>query len=121
MGLLASATAVAQQAPAPAMPVASRQVVPVWDGKVPGTVDSAQADGTITLLTRNGTFVTLHHPPELTLAAGNTIVLRVTQTGPPVTASRVLRVTFIGTVSPGLISNTILEEISRMTDSAKAR
>jgi len=47
-----------------------------------GTVDSAQADGTITLLTRNGTFVTLHHPPELTLAAGSNIVLRVIQTAP---------------------------------------
>jgi len=49
---------------------------------VSGTVDSAQPDGTVTVLTRNGTFVTLHHPPELTLEPGNAVVLRVLTTAP---------------------------------------
>ena len=48
-----------------------------------------------------------------------TSLLRVAHTGPHWTINRVLRCTFIGTVSPAGISNVMLEEISCMIDSAK--
>jgi hypothetical protein len=52
-------------------------------GKViAGTVDATAPDGTVTILTRNGTLVTLHHPPELPLTIGSSVVLRIVSTLP---------------------------------------
>jgi hypothetical protein len=66
-----------------ASPLVQTLLAAAGPGKIiSGTVDDAQADGTITVLTGNGTFVTLHHPPELQLAVGNTVVLRVVSTSP---------------------------------------
>src|SRR6202451_1129143 len=45
--LLVVTTAGAQQPPTPAMPYASRQVIPLYDGKVPGTINPAQHESTI--------------------------------------------------------------------------
>jgi acetyl esterase/lipase len=45
--MLAAATAGAQQPPTPAMPYASRQVIPVWEGSVPGAVNPAQHESTL--------------------------------------------------------------------------
>jgi acetyl esterase/lipase len=45
--LLAASSAGAQEAPMPAMPYASRQVLPVWDGKIPGTVNPVQHESTV--------------------------------------------------------------------------
>jgi acetyl esterase/lipase len=43
VGLLATAAAGAQQPPTPAMPFASRQIIPLWDGKPPGTAPNLLA------------------------------------------------------------------------------
>jgi acetyl esterase/lipase len=43
----AAAAAVAQQASPPAMPAESRQVLPVWEGKVPGVANPAQHESTL--------------------------------------------------------------------------
>jgi acetyl esterase/lipase len=45
--LLAAATAGAQHPPTPAMPYASRQVIPLWDGQIPGTVNPAEHESTV--------------------------------------------------------------------------
>src|ERR1700684_3659921 len=45
--LLAAVTAGAQQGPTPAMQYASRQVVRVWDGRIPGAVNPAQHESTV--------------------------------------------------------------------------
>ena len=45
--LLATATADAQQPPTPATPYASRQVIPVWEGQIPGSVNPAQHESTV--------------------------------------------------------------------------
>ena len=47
LGLLAAATAGAQHPPTPAMPYASRQVIPLWDGQIPGTVNPAEHESTV--------------------------------------------------------------------------
>jgi acetyl esterase/lipase len=45
--LLGVVSAGAQQPPTPAVPYASRQVIPVWDEKIPGTVNPAQHESTL--------------------------------------------------------------------------
>jgi len=45
--LFVAATAGAQQVPTPAMPYASRQVIPLWDGQVPGTANPAEHESTV--------------------------------------------------------------------------
>jgi acetyl esterase/lipase len=47
VGLLAAVAARAQQPPTPAMPYASRQIVPVWEGQIPGTPNPAQHESTV--------------------------------------------------------------------------
>ncbi|HXP65095.1 MAG TPA: alpha/beta hydrolase, partial [Steroidobacteraceae bacterium] len=62
---LLAAGAEAQQPPAPAMPYASRQVIPIWDGPIPGTVNPAQHESTVEVpgrgvhIVRNVTLPTL--------------------------------------------------------------
>jgi acetyl esterase/lipase len=63
--LLAIASANAQKAPTAAMPLSSRQVLPVWEGQVPGTANPAQHESTIEIpgsglhIVRNVTVPTL--------------------------------------------------------------
>jgi acetyl esterase/lipase len=45
--LLVAAAAGAQQPPTPAISYASRQVIPVWDGQIPGTPNPAQHESTV--------------------------------------------------------------------------
>jgi hypothetical protein len=45
--LLATTTAGAQQPPTPATPYASRQMIPVWEGQIPGSVNPAQHESTV--------------------------------------------------------------------------
>jgi hypothetical protein len=47
---------------------------------VTGTVDATSPDGTMTITTANGTSITVHHPPELPLELGSTVVLRIIPT-----------------------------------------
>ena len=79
--LLAAAMAGAQQAPTPAMPYASRQVVPVWDGKIPGTVNPAQHESTLEVpgrgihIVRNVTVPTLTVFPAKSAGRAKTAVI----------------------------------------------
>ena len=79
--LLAATTVGAQQAPMPAMPYASRQVIPVWDGKVPGTVNPAQHESTVEVpgrgihIVRNVTVPTLTVFPAKSGTATKTAVI----------------------------------------------
>src|SRR6202012_1133021 len=45
--LIAAATAEAQQPPTPAVPYSSRQVLPVWEGQIPGKANPAQHESTV--------------------------------------------------------------------------
>ncbi|MGB8843635.1 MAG: hypothetical protein WCC64_21495, partial [Aliidongia sp.] len=42
---------------------------------ITGTVEETSPDGTVTVGTANGTSITVHHPPELPLELGSTVVL----------------------------------------------
>jgi acetyl esterase/lipase len=78
---LAAATGMAQQAPAPAMPVSSRQVVPVWEGTVPGTANPAQHESTLEVpgkglhIVRNVTVPTLTVFPAKSANSTKTAVI----------------------------------------------
>src|SRR5580704_5090127 len=81
VGLLAAAAAGAQQPPTPAMPYASRQVVPVWDGQIPGTVNPAQHESTLEVpgrgihIVRNVTVPTLTVFPAKSANRSKTAVI----------------------------------------------
>lgn len=45
--LLVAGTAAAQRPPAPLLPYASRQVIPVWEGKPPGKANPAEHESTV--------------------------------------------------------------------------
>jgi acetyl esterase/lipase len=98
--LLAAATASAQQPPTPTMPFASRQVIPLWDGKIPGAVNPAQHESTLEVpgrgihIVRNVTVPTLtvfpaqsvnHSKTAVIIAPGGGFrVLAIDQEGYPV-------------------------------------
>jgi acetyl esterase/lipase len=65
--LLAAATVSAQQAPTPAMPFKSRQVIPVWDGQVPGAANPAQHESTLEVPGRGVNIVRNVTVPTLTV------------------------------------------------------
>jgi acetyl esterase/lipase len=65
--LLVAAAAGAQQPPTPAMPYASRQVVPVWDGQIPGTPNPAQHESTVEVPARGIHIVRNVTVPTLTV------------------------------------------------------
>lgn len=44
---------------------------------ISGTIAESAPDGTVTITTQNGTTLTFHHPPELPLDLGSTVVLRL--------------------------------------------
>ena len=73
--------AYAQQAPAPAAPLASRQVVQVWDGRVPGAPNPAQHESTVVVpgqglhVVRNVTTPTLTVFPASSANASKTAVI----------------------------------------------
>jgi acetyl esterase/lipase len=79
--LLAAVTAGAQQAPTPAMPYASRQVVRVWDGRIPGAVNPAQHESTVEVpgrgihIIRNVTVPTLTVFPAKAAGRSKTAVI----------------------------------------------
>jgi acetyl esterase/lipase len=79
--LLAAATAGAQQPPTPAMPYASRQVIPLWDGKIPGTANPAQHESTVEVpgrgvhIVRNVTVPTLTVFPAKSANRSKTAVI----------------------------------------------
>ena len=81
LGWLVAATAGAQQAPTPAMPYASRQVIPLWDGQVPGTVNPAQHESTLEVpgrgihIVRNVTVPTLTVFPAKSAGRTKTAVI----------------------------------------------
>jgi acetyl esterase/lipase len=77
----AAAAAVAQQAPPPAMPAESRQVLPVWEGKVPGVANPAQHESTLEVpgrglhIVRNVTVPTLTIFPAKPGSSSKTAVI----------------------------------------------
>jgi acetyl esterase/lipase len=79
--LLVAATADAQNPPTPAMPFASRQVIPVWDGQIPGAVNPAQHESTVEVpgrgihILRNVTVPTLTVFPAKTANRSKTAVI----------------------------------------------
>jgi acetyl esterase/lipase len=79
--LLATAIAGAQQAPTPATPYATRQVISVWDGKIPGTVNPAQHESTLEVpgrgihIVRNVTVPTLTVFPAKSATRTKTAVI----------------------------------------------
>jgi acetyl esterase/lipase len=81
LGLLVAATAGAQQAPTPAMPYASRQVIPLWDGRIPGTINPAQHESTVEVpgrgihIVRNVTVPTLTVFPAKSAGRTKTAVI----------------------------------------------
>jgi hypothetical protein len=48
---------------------------------ITGTVTATASDGSVTLTTANGTQISLHHPPELTLNLGSVVTLRIATGG----------------------------------------
>jgi hypothetical protein len=46
---------------------------------VTGTIEDSAPDGTVTVATRGGALITLHHPPELPLEPGASVALRIIQ------------------------------------------
>lgn len=47
---------------------------------ITGTVAESAADGNVTVTTQNGSSISFHHPPELPLELGSTVVLRLLPT-----------------------------------------
>ena len=70
LGWFVVAAAGAQQAPTPAMPYASRQVIPLWDGQVPGTINPAQHESTLEVPGRGIHIVRNVTVPTLTVFPG---------------------------------------------------
>ena len=79
--LLVAAMAGAQQPPTPAMPYASRQVIPVWEGKPPGTANPAEHESTVEVpgrgvhIVRNVTVPTLTVFPAKSASRSKTAVI----------------------------------------------
>jgi acetyl esterase/lipase len=79
--LLVAVTAGAQHAPTPAMPYSSRQVIPVWDGQIPGAVNPAQHESTLEVpgrgihILRNVTVPTLTVFPAKSAGRSKTAVI----------------------------------------------
>lgn len=78
---LASGTAAAQQPPTPSVPYGSRQVIPVWEARVPGTANPAQHESTVEVpgrgihIVRNVTVPTLTLFPAKSAARTKTAVI----------------------------------------------
>jgi acetyl esterase/lipase len=78
---LAAGIAYAQDPPAPAAPLKSRQVLPIWEGRVPGVPNPAQHESTVTVpgknlhITRNVTVPTLTVFPAKSAGATKTAVI----------------------------------------------
>jgi acetyl esterase/lipase len=78
---LAAGIAYAQHPAAPAAPLATRQVLPVWEGKVPGEVNPAQHESTVAVpggdlhIIRNVTVPTLTVFPAKSIGATKTAVI----------------------------------------------
>src|ERR1700722_14722176 len=78
---LAASVANAPHPPAPAAPPATRQVLPIWDGKVPGVANPAQHESTLTVpgkdlhIIRNVTVPTLTVFPAKSAGATKTAVI----------------------------------------------
>jgi acetyl esterase/lipase len=79
--LLAASVAYAQHPPAPAAPLTTRQVFPLWEGKVPGVPNPAQHESTVTVpgkdlhIIRNVTVPTLTVFPAKSAGATKTAVI----------------------------------------------